>query len=460
MIQAYRPQDPAQVVQTIVFLVTPSLAHLLEHGAFLKPAIESIYGGTSLQPTKATGKSPELTIKSVTAVVDALPSGEPNANAGSPPPLASEGLAILMSSAPPEDMSTYPISTTTDEADPVTLEFSSTSTTTTSGHDCVVRRHITLPVANTIFVNGSRATLWEDSWAVTSGSSVQVAHQSRQPLQNFRIDMGCCSPDDFLNHGSVPLQSLTAPRKVVRSMGNVLAQIEVDGKPVPASRELEKAVTEYTTRTLPERAASGPFQVFALVRPPGAVATDGSDADSILAGLWHDAKLYKVTGGGGGWGKKQGLLSLDTAVDFGADEAATVGIPDFETTENLSHEIGAHGMIPRDGTVEFLLYSGDRVSETGSHGSNSSLPAGLAQVSSTSFVLGTAPNPDTQESLDTTGREHLPAVAFYPNHFGMISYGGAALGSDEVAATPRVRAPHFSRTRLDVPDSFFVLRSL
>ncbi|EXJ77200.1 hypothetical protein A1O3_10358 [Capronia epimyces CBS 606.96] len=455
MIQACRSEKPTRV-QTIVLLVTPLLAHLLDPEVFLKPVMTCLYGDLRTE----TGTQ-ELRVKSVAAVVDALPG--PLSERG--PPM-SEGLAFLMSSAPPRIVST-------DEADPVTLEFMSSGTHDThSKSRRAVVRHLTLPVANTIFVNGNHATLLEDSWDITIRDSESViAHQGRRSLKSCRVDMGC-SGNDFLD-GSIPLQSLTRPRKVVRSMGNVLAEIEIDGKAVPASRELEKAVTEYINAN-PTRASHGPFQVFAFVRPPRAAHSEGQDftkadkhAGRILQGLWQDAKLFKVTGGGGGWGKKQGLLSLDTAVDF-ETVGATAGFPDLETTENLSHEIGSHGMIPRDGTVEFFLCSDGHVSRTRVEGScaQDQNSAKRTPHPSTSFVLGTASDPEIQEFQDTIENEHMPGVSFYPNHFGMISYGGAALGSDETGEpeerdlASRFQSRKGSRTRLDVPNSFFVLQTL
>ncbi|EXJ83173.1 hypothetical protein A1O1_06792 [Capronia coronata CBS 617.96] len=461
MIQADRFQELVGV-QSVVLLATPSLAHFLELDVFMRPLMNYIYSDLRTK----TGAQ-ELRVKSVAAVVDVLP--EPPAEEESNGhPATSEGLALLFSSASSHGTPNY--LTSPDESEAITLEFSSSRTPVVeSKFPRSTVRHVTLPVANTIFVNGNRTTLLEDSWEVKfHDSAPTITHQGRRPLKSFQIDMNC-SPNDFLS-GSVPLKPLTGPRKVVRSMGNVLAQIEVDGKPVPASRELEKAVTQYTS-SHPTRAYRGPIQVFALVRPPGSSHSESHDTrkdeehtGSILAELWQDARLFKVTGGGGGWGKKQGLLSLDTAVDFGRDEA-TVGFPDFETALDLSHNMGSHGMIPQDGTVQFFLYTEDaeRRIRSGKSSHDAVTPAGRTQNSQTSFILGTASNPDTQEYPDIVPTEEKKSGgSFYPNLFGMASYGGAALRTDKVSVPERAGGQHLtsSRTRLDVPDSRFVLRAL
>ncbi|KAL2431348.1 hypothetical protein ABEF95_006733 [Exophiala dermatitidis] len=475
MIKEHQSQDAARD-ETVVLLATPQMAHFLDLDGFLRSAMEAIYG--SLRTKTASGNLKK--VKSVTAVVDALPEPFSTADkATNPGPVLSEGLALLLSSAAHSDKSTY--RATDDEVNPATLSFSSSEAhgDGAPGQLTGLVRHISLPVANTIFVNGTRATLFEDSWDIMTcdSESAVVAHRDRRPLQNFRIDMGC-GADEFLN-GSIPLRSLTRPRKVVRSMGNVLAQIEVDGKPVPASRELEEAVTRYT-KTLPTHATRGPVQVFALVRPPRTASIhDEGQEDSttldyehkqassrILSGLWQDAKLFKVTGGGGGWGKRQGLLSLDTAVDFAANEA-TVGFPDFDLAEDLSREVGSHGMIPQGGTVEFLLNSVDEAPSSLSASSGTQGQSAVQEMddSATSFILGTVANPDMQDYWEDVTSSTDSGVSFYPNHFGMISYGGAALGSDELLGSngtvdsPRERSRNSSRTRLDVPNSFFILQA-
>jgi len=72
---------------------------------------------------------------------------------------------------------------------------------------------------------------------------------------------------------SVPLVPITRPRRIAAGLGNIVRQTEMDGKPSPASRELEVVIP----RILKARdratstAVAGPVTVWALVAPREAV---------------------------------------------------------------------------------------------------------------------------------------------------------------------------------------------
>jgi hypothetical protein len=333
-----------------------------------------------------------------------------------------------------------------------------------------VRRHIDLPVANTVFVNGQRSTLFEEHWAVQSDRSTStppsVIYNGRHSLKHFQIPTGC-GADGFLG-GHVPVEALTPERKVVRSMGNVLGEIEIDGRAVPASQELEKAVSNYLA-SHPEHAVSGPIAVYALIRRAGDSSVDeaqgsqqnttnrGSEVDSAI---WRGAKLYKVTGGGGGWGKRQGLLSLEPATDF-ESPADTMTFPDLDDDFTIPSTMGSQNMIPEDSAVQFWVYSGDENAHRDSTAADPKQPPDPDRHLPLTLLLGTASQPESRthpQSPDGAG------VEFLPDRFGMISYGGAALGFEETPASGERFSQESepfksSRTRLDVPNSSYVLSS-
>lgn len=396
-------------------------------------------------------------------MVDALPETQNRPFDKSLP--TGEGLTFMMSSRDRSRKST-PLDSN-NETDPATLRFWSNVNSSASGwSDRHVLRHLTLPVANTLFLNGSRSTLFEDVWRITFRSSGSVIdHLDRRSLKSYDVLLHC-HPESFIRGGYAPLRALTTPRKVIRSMGNVLAEIEIDGQAAPASRELEKAVTDYLGAN-PARGPE-PLLVYALIQPGATSSTatsdlnkDGSRRSSVLTRMWKDAILFKVTGGGGGWGKKQGLLSLETAVDFETHDNGLT-FPDLDDVEDNDylHQMKSQSIVPQDSTVQFLVYSTEQPTDPGSL-----LVQPHVSVDWQTIILGTAPNPDTQDQQSDGQSDEKSSVKFLQDRFGMISYGGAAIGTDETPAVnkadvPSLRGIRFmsSRTRLDVPNSRFVIK--
>ncbi|KIX05446.1 uncharacterized protein Z518_06318 [Rhinocladiella mackenziei CBS 650.93] len=460
----YADQQTSRV-RTMLLLATPSLANLLDRKAFLLPALTRLYGNAKWAEDRQVN---EVHVKSIAAVVDALPASPILTREGRL--LASEGLAVLFSSADHHGMCTTVAPE--DGSTPVTIRFSSDSTATCLNSSRHVVRHVTLPVANTLFVNGRHTTLLEDEWKVTaSDSGVTIDHYRGRSLKHLQVNVGC-QADAFLDGCSVPLQRLTPPRKVIKSMGNVLSQIEIEGKAVPASQELEKAVSDHISGDSTPGSHS-PLLIYALIRSPTESDVEEGDAPGSSTGkstplqtLWQDARLFKVTGGGGGWGKRQGLLSLETAVDFETHDG-TVGFPDLDTMEVLPLERRPQGMSRQNSTVEFLISPAGKAPQspwTGAGRQRSSKSRRTAQT----FILGTASNLASLEMPHQPGvlqNNKIPNVMVLPDHFGMISYGGAALGSDETPASKEQVVSFrgvpltMSRTRLDVPNSSFILRT-
>ncbi|KAF3360527.1 hypothetical protein VdG1_01487 [Verticillium dahliae VDG1] len=87
------------------------------------------------------------------------------------------------------------------------------------------------------------------------------------------------------------------------------ANIDVDGKTVPASQELEAAdiVKSVDQTSVDEIGEDASLQ--------GELRAAGR-WDRFGPGLALGQRIFQVISGGGGWGKKQGLLSLDTETQF------------------------------------------------------------------------------------------------------------------------------------------------
>lgn len=130
----------------------------------------------------------------------------------------------------------------------------------------------TIPLANTIFQNGRRSTLFASRWQKGSGHSLVHGFTRQKQTQNV-TPRGTSANH---THPFLPLLPLIAPRKIVAGLGNILRQVEVDGSPSPASKELEVLIPQvFDVREKRYGASSpGPIGVWAWVIPPHVVETE------------------------------------------------------------------------------------------------------------------------------------------------------------------------------------------
>ncbi|RPA93817.1 hypothetical protein L873DRAFT_1830598 [Choiromyces venosus 120613-1] len=113
----------------------------------------------------------------------------------------------------------------------------------------------------------------------------------------------------------LPLKQLTFARRIEAGMGNILKQTSTEaGSLQGASRELEKAVLDYTsdpsTPPLPAK-----LSIFARLTPHSPTAHENLFTAP-------GARIHRVLSGGGGWGSKAGLLSLDPQSETQVQEFA------------------------------------------------------------------------------------------------------------------------------------------
>jgi hypothetical protein len=188
-----------------------------------------------------------------------------------------------------------------------------------------------IPLANTIFQTGFDATISTSIWTIRhnhAGLSMgKIAFHD-----HAAFDWPFQSPG--VPSLKVPLIPLTLPRKIHSGMGNIIRQtVDADGSIVPASQELERAVMHYFgVLNMPQWA----IPVWALILPADSADTMArklkksevlGGQEPSISNMWTSArrensvgillaqgcKLHRVQGGGGGWGKKAGLLSLNPA---------------------------------------------------------------------------------------------------------------------------------------------------
>lgn len=123
---------------------------------------------------------------------------------------------------------------------------------------------VTMPLANTIFQNGRRSTLFATRYQ--TGSSGRLTHRMPREKRHQRIQLE--KPDALYD---LPLVPLGPPRKIVSGLGNIVRQIQIDGVPSPASQELEiiiPQILEEKSRVEEDGGASqGAIGVWAYILP-------------------------------------------------------------------------------------------------------------------------------------------------------------------------------------------------
>ncbi|KAF7511773.1 hypothetical protein GJ744_003504 [Endocarpon pusillum] len=355
---------------------------------------------------------------------------------------------------------------------------------------------ILLQPANTIFLNGRQSTMFMESWVlddkVDSGPAFSRL-TAREHVDGFTTN--------HLAKAStltVPLKRLTETREISMCMGNIISKLvsKSEAESTSASLELEEKVSAFMRS---KDATGGTLSVYALIIPKASdhkryeeglvvpteflgyhksvESTETMDEkqgvlDSIRLAISKGAHLHKVTSGGGGWGKKQGLLSLEPAFDYQRS-----GFSATEAFKDVEDRLDKDGPIWGQRSPE-IARPGDLVEFYGFFLSNKeeealirkeSLRTALkgsdlqqwsaqewAKQEVSSVVWGVIPPQDSNSasSFSPSGN-NLVAV---PNHFGMLSEKGMVLQrldleSDKQAlgqsAATSVRVSSISR--IDVP---------
>ncbi|KAL7627809.1 hypothetical protein AAE478_002004 [Parahypoxylon ruwenzoriense] len=321
---------------------------------------------------------------------------------------------------------------------------------------------ITLPLANTIFQTGRRSTLFASKWKRSHNGSMTLATMEEKRTQRIR-------PHDLsADHTRplLPLLPLTPPRKIVAGLGNIVRQVEVDGSVTPASKELESLIPKvFDARSKRDGLYSpGPIGVWCWVLPPHVLGTQDfldlgifqaelsqSEAEVSLEAMGVFSKLissgcrlHKILSGGGGWGLKQGLLSLDPET--------TYSLPDEGDVEMFIKAFQErHNPNPSEGLVtpgSYLMFC------TEPHCTEKEIGSSPRMTTSTTAI---SVAPDTDQELDSaTMSEEIEVI---DGHFGVASKAGFFL---KVAAPPQLtdgptKPPRALTTKVDLPRASLLL---
>jgi hypothetical protein len=325
---------------------------------------------------------------------------------------------------------------------------------------------VQLQAANTLFVNGLRSTMFLEKWVLDSTAVGFPRFQRQDARQHVdRITMTHTSLSSSL---AVPLERLTARKEISMCMGNIISKLvgtSVPG-PISASLELEETIPAFVKS---RNATNGNLSVFALitpkvrrqsesmerpatppellghhrsVRPEDSTSEKQVTLDHIRLAISHGAHLHRVTSGGGGWGKKQGLLSLEPALDFDSEEPHVTPLLVPEDCERKADESGPmwsqHSpqiATPGDSIEFFGHFSSKEEEEALTR--NESLLTGLKKPDTSQwssrewserdmsrFVWGVLPQDFNGASTIATLGDKLIT---FPHHFGMLSEAGMAL---------------------------------
>lgn len=357
----------------VVFLATPSFASwLLDESVFLEKALAKLYKNIAWSAS----------VQAVCAVVDRLPQARPIRGEDEEDPIKAamlerathppvnetgvEGIAYVIL---PQKAALSVQPTVSGEQGCIDF-LAHAKTSAKSGR---YHNRVRVPLANTVFQTGVPSTLISTAWSLSTGGNLEM--QSREHLKAMSIDLSAqrleiSSQSRSPRHIDVPTLSLpliplTFPREVNGHMGNIIRGLkDAHGNAMTASTELEQVVPRYfKIRGEPPQATSA-WAVVAnnkslrkLVKEDATelLETGDTNTDRQLGPehLWtadpphwdthiqrafaRGARLHKVLSGGGGWGKKAGLLSLDP-MPIGAPqpERAAEMDGDYETVDEFS----------------------------------------------------------------------------------------------------------------------------
>lgn len=429
-------------------------------------------------------------LQSVTAVVDRLPTPQRTKE-------GREGIAYLLQSgsSSPFWRNAKPFQASTQK--PGCLNFEIAMNRPGPSPNIQTWR-LQLPLAQTVFSTGWVSTLvhrHHDVDASLTTAARKLITQRHLESQDLRLPEN--DHDDCMTV-STSLIPLTPLRKIQNSMGNIIrvlssatgeqlfaagSQSEPGSERVqsgiPASQELEAAVSSYfqTLDLSPE-----PVSVWGLIIPesvrwtniegleftqdvlrglddeairsiwkpstPANARTRRNFESALVSYLKNKCRLVKILSGGGGWGKKAGLLSLDPDSEYMTRDIRTdrgwdfgFGTSDRRTDASIEEEMGeALGHTAKEGdSIMFFLAPRLTATET--------WPGNLRIAKVSAVELGTiasSVNATTESEQDRSPDGKQAEIVHCRNCFGMLSEGGMALTVVE-------DGNKVNQTKLDVP---------
>lgn len=372
---------------------------------------------------------------------------------------------------------------------------------------------LSIPLAQTTFSTGLVSTMVSATHkpdpqrdSILTTQEPPVALDSQRIPMTFKSDIKSICGINM----NIPLKPLTHLRRVEHCMGNIIRSLSSEpshvrnipgeassseekpaaSEPQPASSELESAIQSFFSSN---ELAPQPVQVWALILPANIKQSARLQSpryqeklealfqsEGSIEGEHHEpwfvstvlqrlivhcnARLCRVLSGGGGWGKKAGLLSLDPESRYGGDlmQQSLAGdeSPRFGSIEDLEEaKMSALGDIVKKGEhVMFFLgppspnheFSAEGRAATVSPWSASTF---IPPAPSRRLLFGCLPSSVDDVSQppvtsDATNSSQAERILHQQNRFGVLSEGGLAFAST-VAKDPKVTRSN--QTKVDVP---------
>ena len=434
-----------------LLLVTPSFAHWIDNS---NPFLGSLLGQLYPDLPKSTP------VYAVAAVIDKLPNSTHSGRLFSGDsgdsefePSQSEGLSLLAiqrENVRGKAAAARRIGGPAGEEPDLGIFIKDTNGSKGTTHGVGLR------LANTVFINGKESTLMGMRWIYNDDVGAYTISKSVN-LTSCSITSISAATNPSL---TLPLDPVGERRRVITGMGNILRQVSkstdpTSVEPMPASTELETALPRYIKE---HNIVDQRVSVWALIEKPDLVIADReftSTQDRVTQSLHKGGKLHRVMSGGGGWGKKQGLLSLDpefsfpgmarpdglVTIDqiFNPSADAPMEMPSFLANGMIGEDLSLLSQVATEGDfIEFFVglepkHSQDEVtSNTNAQGS-------------VTYHFGVVANADEVDVESLNENKHDLVVV--PNLFGALSEKAITYSQPIVDGTETSR----SSTKLDIP---------
>lgn len=322
---------------------------------------------------------------------------------------------------------------------------------------------VELPLANTIFSNGQRSTLlaqrWTDVRTPDAKSQWIRSKQIHLPKQSLILTQITDNAQNTLRPHQPYYPVLTAPRKIISCMGNIIQSLERDGnsgQTMPASEELEKAISGDPFQRFVQDPAME-FEIWAQVVPKELWPdVPRPNTKTPLEALCSGYRMHRVLSGGGGWGAKRGLISLDPESRFGNHQ------PDDDIEESETEfDSPLPEVVRRGDVITFYAYTYRRDEGLVFPRSWSTQPVEMQTPSSYHFG-SLRPNSDVVAAGDVGDADpfQTPEYVSVHGHFGALSETGMSVKLDLLgqAGTTYFGAQKLGtmvQTKLPFQSSFF-----
>jgi len=412
-----------------------------------------------------------LELEATTAVIDRLPDGSSDGQ---------EGLAYILDrdASPLSDGSSRPFNPAAQK--PGSIYFQTSRNGAEHG-----LHTIQVPLAHTVFSTGMISTLHQSHFSFDRVAN-RLQMQNAQFLETKTLRL------PLIAHGSpaavalhVPVTPLTPLRVVLNCMGNIVRALSRDTSveepwlPLgsveanPASLELEQAVSSYFKAfSMPPEAVN----VWALIIPrhrfssydqqgkhPGghvsslarltpelmrqywkadyealgkqrdfdAVVQEAIDA-VIQEAIMDGGRFCRVLSGGGGWGKKAGLLSLDPDAEYSSrdlrhDQGWEFDFSDESEAATKKQQQEALGRVVEEGEhIMFFLAPREYGMAEEVRMNNSKLLSRAERAVLFGAVPSSIDTVPTTEHVNSSEAEPSPVIRHITNVFGALSEGGMA----------------------------------